>query len=1082
MLLIIMLIARECFVSPDSQTSLAPITPIPTFTAEVRVVSPVLIAPDSGLQVAPGQVEIIGSASPGTRLQILIDGSIDGELAIGDNPDWVYRANVDAPGEHSVLARTVDANGDVLAESESATFTVTMPEVQIQTPSLDLTVLEGELASGVLTLRGMGEPGTVLQALIDGAPVGEAQVNQRGEWSLETEPIDPGDHALALHTLNEAGLVVATAEPMSIALSAPTETPTITPAPTATATTQPPIIDLSIYDAELDSPELAITGSGAPETALRVLLNDEALTDTVVGPDGAWAITTTLEGFGAFRIGAETLNDAGEAIASAAPVTLLRSAPPATSTPEPTNTPAPTETPEPTSTATNTPVPLSLSAPDLGAEGLLEGDLTLDGAGEPGQMVDIYIDDKIAGRTQVDASGVWTYTLALVEPGEHAVAASALGPGGASTAAGEPLTVLVPTATPEPSATPTETSTATATATGTATATETATATATATKTATPTATPIALTVDSFVITNSADGSQLELSGTGAPDANVEALVNDTLVSTTTVGADGDWSISTTLETPDQYEVVVQTVDEEGAVMAATIPMGAVVVAVPTATNTPRPTNTATPTDTPEPEATATNTATATPEPTATATLVAPQIGSVSFENADDGVMVSLEGIAEPDAELDVLLDSDPFSTTTASRTGDWAFVTTLTEPGDHTLTIQAADEEGEVLAASAPVRVQVVATPTPTATSTNTPTATATNTATATATDTPTATNTATPEPTDTPVPTETPTATPIPFSFSQPELGDEGELSGDALVLEGSGQPEQTIELRVDGVIQGRTAVDASGVWSYTLPIDRPGEHEIVASVLGLGNQIITSTMPLRVLGPTATPAPTDTPEPTATATDTAVPTETPTATATPTATPIPLTVDTFVVTNSAEGSEIKLAGSGAPDANVEALINGTLVSTTTVGADGDWSMLTTLDTPDNYEVVVQSVDEAGEVTSAIIPMGAVIIAVPTATATAEPTETPEPDTPFPPIRPRRSPRPHPRPSRRKSARWNSKTLRWLHCVHRRHGRAGDGAGRAGRQQRHQHHHGQQRWGVGLCDYFDRAGAAHHQRADDG
>ncbi|MCB0096633.1 MAG: hypothetical protein KDE46_12970, partial [Caldilineaceae bacterium] len=566
-LLIIMLIARECFVSPDSQSALAPITPIPTFTAEVRMVSPVLTAPDSGRQVAPGQVEIMGSASPGTRLQILLDGSIDGEIAIGDNPEWSYLANVETPGEHTVLARTVDANGDVLAESASATFTITVPEVQVQAPTLDLSVLEGELASGALALRGAGEPDTIIQALVDNAPVGETQVNQRGEWSLETEPIAPGDHELALHTLNEAGLVVATAQPLAIALVAPTETPTITPAPTATATTQPPVIDLSIYDAELDKPELAITGSGAPDSPLRVLVNNEALTETVIGPDGAWAITTTLDGFGAFRISAETLNDAGEVVASAAPVTLLRSAPPATSTPEPTDTPAPTSTPEPTATATDTPVPLSLAAPDLGTEALLEGDLTLDGVGEPGQMVDIYIDDKIAGRTQVDASGVWSYTVALTEPGEHAIVAASLGPGGESTAAGEPLTVLVATATPEPSATSTETSTATATSTGTATATgtpeptETATATATATKTSTPTATPIALTVDSFVITNSADGSQIELAGAGAPAANVEALVNRTLVSTTTVGSNGAWAISTTLDTPDQYEVVVQTVD-----------------------------------------------------------------------------------------------------------------------------------------------------------------------------------------------------------------------------------------------------------------------------------------------------------------------------------------------------------------------------------------------------------------------------------------------------------------------------------------------------------------------------------------
>lgn len=62
------------------------------------------------------------------------------------------------------------------------------------------------------------------------------------------------------------------------------------------------------------------------------------------------------------------------------------------------------------------------------------------------------------------------------------------------------------------------------------------------------------------------------LRGNGTPGSTVEVLVNGTSIGTTEVGADGSWSIDTTLEAGEN-EIVARAVDDGGAVLAEAEPV-----------------------------------------------------------------------------------------------------------------------------------------------------------------------------------------------------------------------------------------------------------------------------------------------------------------------------------------------------------------------------------------------------------------------------------------------------------------------------------------------------------------------------
>ncbi len=596
------------------------------------------------------------------------------------------------------------------------------------------------------------------------------------------------------------------------------------------------------------------------------------------------------------------------------------------------------------------------------------GIVTMSGSGRSGIVVEALINATVAATSTVDAAGAWQLSVELDDPTNYNIDVQSVDKQGSILRIAVPLgTVRVilptatataePTSTPEPTETPTETPSPTDTRTPQPTETETPVPTDTATPqpsptptdTPEPTSTPYVPVIGEFTLETGGITNSVMLVGSGQPGSALEIQLDGTSIATTTVDADGAWNAVVNIDEAGEYELTILPAESTTAESVdASSPVRIVVI------ETPKPTPTPEPTDTPIPTATPTSEPTSTP----TATAISPSVDRSVYEQGVLNGKLPITGSAAPNSLLDVLLNGRVVGQSQANEDGVWRLDVTLDEPGEYVIDVRTAVTETSV-------SPSLILIPTATRTPTTMPSPTSTSTATAEPTE--------TPEPTATNTPTETPT--PVPPSIDAegvPERLQTGKLS-----VSGSGEPNGTVELLLNGVVAGESKVTADGRWIYTLVFDEPGLYAInVQAVRDDGFTVSRTLRPIivQVMAPTpthtATPrptatftstptdTPTETPEPTSTSTETAtpkptatftytpeptatatnsatpMPTPTPEPTATPTNTPVPLVVDPV-------GSGRLISGSGQPGADVQIVVNGRVVGNATADENGRWEV---------------------------------------------------------------------------------------------------------------------------------------------
>lgn len=216
--------AGEATVSPDGAIA-AP------GEAQEPLPAPTLAAPSIDVPagaLTTGSVTLSGTAGPGAQVAILANDQPVGAATAGVDGAW--SATVDLPpGEYVIRAQTVDNVGSIAGESQPVTITVgdgtqtgadeqSLPSLSPPTEVL-IDPVTGEatlpIAPGPITWSGQGEPGTQVELLIDGLRVGLGAVDSSGAWSLPMN-MPPGEYTLQLNSLDEAGAVLSSSEPLRV--------------------------------------------------------------------------------------------------------------------------------------------------------------------------------------------------------------------------------------------------------------------------------------------------------------------------------------------------------------------------------------------------------------------------------------------------------------------------------------------------------------------------------------------------------------------------------------------------------------------------------------------------------------------------------------------------------------------------------------------------------------------------------------------------------------------------------------------------------------------------------------------------
>ena len=525
---------------------------------------------------------------PADSSQVTDTGTITGTADADAGTDIATEAATETATGTATAAGTTDTanaadTGDATAATES---TSTAPS--LETPKVN--------ADGV-TFAGSGQPGTIVEVVSSDGAIGTATVGQDGAWTLSAQ-LAPGQYELQARAVDASGAQGGASPVLMLTVS-----------------------DTAAADAADAAAAAADTGTANTGTA-----DGEASGASAATTDTA-SISPTQVPIAAVQI---TENGAEGGAAESATTGV------------------------------------SVAAPQM-SEPILSGDRAmLSGTAAPGATVEIVSNDRFLGKAVADADGQWA-VAAQLKPGFHALQVRTRDATGAQVLASPAVSLTVPAAAgPTVAAAAVVTATApaelaaagalTATTPSTTAITETAAGAATDTITntgasadaegaAAPAVSTPAVTTPPTLSRPTVSGSTLTLSGTGAPGSTVEIVSGTTVLGKATVGADGQWSLSSKVK-PGDYKLQVVRKDAAGKVISQS-PVVALNI----------------------------------PAPAAALRLDEPQIAA--------GSPITLTGAGEPGSVIEIVQDGAVAATADVQDDGTWSYSLPAGQAGETAVAAQ---------------------------------------------------------------------------------------------------------------------------------------------------------------------------------------------------------------------------------------------------------------------------------------------------------------------------------------------------------------------------------------------------------
>ena len=172
-----------------------------TLTAPTPALAvPALTFPSAADKLTAGEVTFKGTGTPGSEVELAIDGQVIGRIKVGDDGTWSLKTQVGQPGTHQIKLRALDSAGKAAAESAalSLSFAPGTPQVaatKLQ-PAITSPAAGASLPVGEVTLAGTGAAGDEIEILDNGKVVGTVKVGADGQWRFAYVP-GSGDHELS---------------------------------------------------------------------------------------------------------------------------------------------------------------------------------------------------------------------------------------------------------------------------------------------------------------------------------------------------------------------------------------------------------------------------------------------------------------------------------------------------------------------------------------------------------------------------------------------------------------------------------------------------------------------------------------------------------------------------------------------------------------------------------------------------------------------------------------------------------------------------------------------------------------------
>jgi VCBS repeat-containing protein len=366
--------------------------------------------------------ELKGKAEAGATVKIYDNGALLDSVVANSNGNWSYTSTPLAQGLHNLTVTATDADGNT---SPASAFTLTVDSIAPQAPAITLISDDQSPITGAVpnngftndatpTIRGIGEPGSLL-TLFDGATkLTILTVSPSGTWSYTPSTLSESTHHFTVSASDPAGNTSAPSAEYVITVDT-----TLPAAPTIDTVDD----DIGSITATLannsvtDDTRPQFNGSGPAGSTVTLYDGATAIGSIVVGGDGKWTIIPAQPlAEGPHALSAVATDAAGNASPAASFNLTVDTTPPAA----------------PAITSAQGEIAGS-SAPIVNGGSTQNGTPVLSGSGEPGATIKIYDNGGSTpiGSVTVPAGGTWTFTPTTpLSEGSHTLTAVATDPAG----------------------------------------------------------------------------------------------------------------------------------------------------------------------------------------------------------------------------------------------------------------------------------------------------------------------------------------------------------------------------------------------------------------------------------------------------------------------------------------------------------------------------------------------------------------------------------------------------------------------------------------------------------------------------
>ena len=561
---------------------------------------------------------LAGLTRAGSLVRIFDGGDLLGSTTADGNGQWSFALSNLSEGGHAFSATITDVDGNVI---DTVTLNITVDTTPPAAAS-DLALLNdaGSTAQPVTggstindatpLLSGTAEAGSIVTIRDGNTVLGSVSVGSNGSWSFTTPALGEGNHSLSTTVTDAAGNVSPASTPIAFSVD--------TTAPAAVSGLQVTDNAGSATGAlasgqTTDDRTPTLSGSAEAGAVVRIYDGTTLLGSVTAASNGSWSFTPDALTNGQHSL-TTTVTDAAGNVSPASPVFTvnIEAGVPATSS-------------------------LLIVTDDNGSTlvELANNDSTTDstpilsGQAGAGDLVTLYNGSTVLGSVVAGSNGQWSFTPAALADGTYAFRASA--DNGSGTVTDSPvITITIDTVAP-----------------------------------AAPTG--IQLTNDDGdpLGTGSTNVSAPTLSGSGEAGGVVIISDGGTVIGSTTVGNDGNWSFTTPPLSDGSHSLTSTVTDAAGNTGPASTPVTVTV-------------------DTQAPAA----------------------AGNLQLSNGDgtpiaaggstNDTTPTLSGTAEPGSTVTVSDGDTVLGTATAGSDGSWSF--TPTDPlseGQHNLTSTVTDTAG---------------------------------------------------------------------------------------------------------------------------------------------------------------------------------------------------------------------------------------------------------------------------------------------------------------------------------------------------------------------------------------------------